>query len=106
MSCNLNPTNFRLCISNIHIESLKLHDGPKYVISDRMINTYTWQLNLTIKNLQRGDFGEYTCASMNALGKHDARIRLQGKQCFFYYPISYFILELMVCEPLFLLLSF
>lgn len=39
---------------------------------------YTWQLNLTIRNLQKNDFGEYTCTSVNALGKQDARIRLQG----------------------------
>lgn len=36
-------------------------------------------MNMTIKNLQKGDFGAYICTSINALGKNDARIRLQGK---------------------------
>lgn len=59
--------------------SLKLHDGSKYTISEMPINMYTWQLNLTIKSLQKTDFGTYTCTSVNALGKQDARIRLRGK---------------------------
>lgn len=58
--------------------SIKLHDGSKYIISEGMINSYTWQMNLTIRNLQKSDFGAYTCTSTNALGKQDARIRLQG----------------------------
>ena len=36
-------------------------------------------MNLTVKNLHKGDFAPYTCSSENALGKSDARIRLQGK---------------------------
>ena len=43
-----------------------------------MVNSYTWQMNLTVKNLQKTDFGAYVCSSIHALGKSDARIRLQG----------------------------
>ncbi|KAG4080629.1 hypothetical protein HA402_013159 [Bradysia odoriphaga] len=57
--------------------SIKLHDGPKYLITERLINAYTWQMNLTIKKLEKTDFGAYICTSINALGKHEARIRLQ-----------------------------
>lgn len=66
-------------LSSAHkIGSIKLHDGLKYTISEGLMNAYTWQMNLTIKNLQKNDFGSYTCTSVNALGKQDARIRLQG----------------------------
>lgn len=57
----------------------KLHDGLKYNISEALINLYTWQLNLTIRNLKKGDFGAYTCSSVNALGKDEKRINLQGE---------------------------
>ncbi|XP_055381701.1 lachesin [Condylostylus longicornis] len=57
--------------------NIKLHDGPKYNISEAMLNMYTWQLNLTIRNLQKNDFGAYSCSSVNALGKSEALIRLQ-----------------------------
>lgn len=58
---------------------IKLYEGQKYIITEGEINSYTWQMNMTIKNLQKGDFGAYICTSINALGKNDARIRLQGK---------------------------
>lgn len=69
------------------VGALKLHEGSKYIITERLINSYTWQLNLTIKHLQKNDFGEYTCTSVNALGKQDARIRLQGN-----FPLSFYLL--------------
>lgn len=42
-------------------------------------NDYSWQMNLTINNLEKKkDFGGYVCASVNALGKAEAVVRLQG----------------------------
>lgn len=58
----------------------KLYHGEKYLVTEAMINSFTWQMNLTVKNLHKTDFAPYTCSSENALGKSDARIRLQGKQ--------------------------
>ncbi|KAH8272139.1 hypothetical protein KR018_002179, partial [Drosophila ironensis] len=57
--------------------NVKLHNGIKYNISEQMINLYTWHLNLTIRHLTKSDFGAYSCSSVNALGKSEARIRLQ-----------------------------
>ncbi|XP_055550060.1 protein amalgam [Wyeomyia smithii] len=58
-------------------DGIKLYEGEKYIISEEKLNLFTWQLNLTVKNLQKSDFGAYACSSINALGKADARIRLQ-----------------------------
>ena len=58
----------------------KLYHGEKYLVTEAMINSFTWQMNLTVKNLHKSDFAPYTCSSENALGKSDARIRLQGKR--------------------------
>ncbi|XP_055643967.1 protein amalgam [Toxorhynchites rutilus septentrionalis] len=58
-------------------DGIKLYEGEKYVTSEEKINAFSWQLNLTVKNLQKSDFGAYVCSSINALGKADARIRLQ-----------------------------
>jgi hypothetical protein len=61
------------------LTEVKLYPSEKYIISDAQINSYTWQMNLTVKNLNKSDFLPYICSSINALGKSDARIRLQGK---------------------------
>lgn len=45
-----------------------------------MINDYTRKIELTITNLKREDYGSYTCAAENALGKAEGGIRLQGKE--------------------------
>ncbi|XP_058450165.1 protein amalgam [Malaya genurostris] len=58
-------------------DGIKLYESEKYVVSEEKLNAFTWQLNLTVKNLQKTDFGAYACSSINALGKADARIRLQ-----------------------------
>nr|XP_029715197.1 protein amalgam-like [Aedes albopictus] len=58
-------------------DGVKLYQGEKYVIVEEKINAFTWQLNLTIRHLQKTDFAPYVCSSINALGKADARIRLQ-----------------------------
>lgn len=57
----------------------KLYHGEKYHIIESMINSFTWQMNITVRNLQKSDFGQFVCSSENALGKSDAPIRLQGK---------------------------
>lgn len=62
----------------------KLYQGEKHLVAESMINSYTWQMNLTIKNLHKNDFVPHICSSINALGKSDARIRLQGKFIFLF----------------------
>lgn len=62
----------------------KLYHGEKHLVTEAMINSYTWQMNLTVKNLHKNsvhgmnDFAPYICSSENALGKSEARVRLQG----------------------------
>ncbi|XP_055711592.1 lachesin isoform X1 [Phlebotomus papatasi] len=58
-------------------DGTKIYEGPKYQMTEGMINSYTWQMNLTVRNLQFDDFHSYVCSSINGLGKSEARIRLQ-----------------------------
>ncbi|KAH0956730.1 hypothetical protein HN011_008282 [Eciton burchellii] len=55
----------------------KLLPSDKYAMSEYALNDYSWQMNLTIKALEKRDFGEYVCSSVNALGKMDSTVRLQ-----------------------------
>lgn len=48
-------------------------------MEESVINEYSLQMNLTILNLDKRDFGGYTCTSVNALGKAEGVVRLQGK---------------------------
>ena len=57
----------------------KLMESAKYEISEVPINEYSWHMNLKILNVQKHDFGSYVCASVNALGKVEGDVRLQGK---------------------------
>jgi len=60
----------------------KLLPSDKYAMSEYTLNDYSWQMNLTVKSLEKRDFGEYVCSSVNALGKMDSTVRLQGTRDF------------------------
>lgn len=68
------------CHLSLTGKDTKLYHGEKYLVSEAMINSFTWQMNLTVRNLHKSDFASYVCSSENALGKSDTRIRLQGKK--------------------------
>lgn len=58
----------------------KLLAGGRYNTSEAAINDYAYQLNLTVKHLDKSDFGSYTCSAENSFGKTEASIRLQELQ--------------------------
>ncbi|XP_011692202.1 PREDICTED: lachesin-like isoform X2 [Wasmannia auropunctata] len=61
---------------------VKLLQNEKYDISEVTINDYAYQLNLTVRHLDKSDFGTYTCSAENAFGKTEGSIRLQELQIF------------------------
>lgn len=71
----------------------------KYSIEEIPINSYTVLLNLTIRNLEKRDFGEYNCSSVNAIGKSEGLVRLQGRLslnvkkfsviCYYFYGYNF-----------------
>lgn len=56
----------------------KLIPSDKYAMEEITLNDYSFLMNLTIKNLEKKDFGGYVCTSSNALGKAEGVVRLQG----------------------------
>jgi len=60
----------------------KLLPSDKYVMTEYQLNEYSWQMNLTVNSLEKRDFGGYVCSSVNALGKYDGVVRLQGTENF------------------------
>jgi len=58
-------------------------ESDKYKISEVPINEYSWHMNLKILNVQKHDFGSYVCTSVNALGKVEGDVRLQGKLVYY-----------------------
>lgn len=48
-------------------------------MEETIINDYSLLMNLTIRNLEKRDFGGYICTSSNALGKAEGGVRLRGK---------------------------
>ncbi|XP_046836037.1 lachesin-like isoform X1 [Vespa crabro] len=58
----------------------KLPTNDKYTMSEEQLSDYSWQMNLTVKSLKKGDFGGYVCSTVNALGNADGCVRLQELQ--------------------------
>ncbi|KAF7408753.1 hypothetical protein HZH66_003290 [Vespula vulgaris] len=56
---------------------IKLLANDKHNVSEFTVNDYAYQLNLTIKQLSRNDFGSYICSAENPYGKAEGTIRLQ-----------------------------
>ena len=56
----------------------KLLPSEKYSMTEAPINDYSWEMNLTIRSLDKNDFVRYICSSENALGKAEGDVRLQG----------------------------
>lgn len=57
----------------------KLLRGDKYAMSEIAISEYAYQLNMTIRRLEKSDFGSYMCSSENTFGKADGVVRLRGQ---------------------------
>ncbi|KAF2885578.1 hypothetical protein ILUMI_20601, partial [Ignelater luminosus] len=55
----------------------KLLQSEKYVMTETVLNEYSLLMNLTIRSLERKDFGNYVCTSSNLLGKAEGVVRLQ-----------------------------
>ncbi|KAL6423058.1 hypothetical protein ACFW04_010501 [Cataglyphis niger] len=60
----------------------KLLPSDKYTMSEYALSEYSRQMNLTVKSLEKQDFGGYVCSSVNALGKAEGSVRLQELQLF------------------------
>ncbi|XP_031337929.1 lachesin-like isoform X2 [Photinus pyralis] len=55
----------------------KLPPSDKYMMTETALNDYSLLMNLTIRSLERKDFGNYVCTSSNPLGKAEGVVRLQ-----------------------------
>ncbi|KAF5308925.1 hypothetical protein FQR65_LT00007 [Abscondita terminalis] len=55
----------------------KLPPSDKYIMTETVLNEYSLLMNLTIRSLEKKDFGNYVCTSSNSLGKAEGVVRLQ-----------------------------
>ncbi|CAH0562372.1 unnamed protein product [Brassicogethes aeneus] len=55
----------------------KLIPNEKYNMEETILTDYSLLMNLTIRRLERRDFGGYICHSVNAMGKTEGVVRLQ-----------------------------
>lgn len=57
----------------------KLIPSEKYSMEEVPLSDYSLLMNLTIRSLEKRDFGGYICKSSNALGKAEGTVRLRGE---------------------------
>ena len=50
-----------------------------FIKQEEPLNSYKFQLTLTIKHLQPEDFGTYRCISKNSIGQADEMVELYGE---------------------------
>lgn len=55
--------------------------NDRYAMAETESSMYAVTMTLTIKHLQKSDFGGYKCISKNSIGGIEATIRLYGKLC-------------------------
>ncbi|XP_025834919.1 lachesin-like isoform X2 [Agrilus planipennis] len=55
----------------------KLLPSDKYIITETTLSDYSYFMNLTIKSLEKRDFGDYMCSSTNIVGRSEGTVRLQ-----------------------------
>lgn len=63
---------------NLNFLGEKLLPGGKYTMDEVTLNDYSLVMNLTIRNLEKKDFGGYVCTASNAIDKAEGIVRLQG----------------------------
>lgn len=56
------------------------NEGAFVSVKQNNINSYTYQLKLTIPSLRRQDFGKYTCFARNNLGASESSVLIRGRQ--------------------------
>lgn len=61
------------------ITGVRLLPSDKYTMTEFLLSDYAWQMNLTIHDLEKRDFGGYACSAVNALGSAENVVRLQGE---------------------------
>ena len=65
-------------VENSFCQTLQNYNDP-LLLKEKPLNSYKFQLTLTIKRLQPEDFGTYRCISKNSIGQAEEVVELYGK---------------------------
>ena len=62
-----------------HLQPIENVLNSNIFFQEEPINSYKFQLTLTIKRLQQEDFGTYRCISKNSIGQAEELVELYGE---------------------------